>query len=71
VYLLLFKQLKKTADTEGRVGMKAARVAMNHTIIGMDRLRIQRALEEMEAFGLLAQLGRDGLTLNKVDVPDF
>lgn len=51
--------------------MADARKVLSRTFMGLDHTRQDRVLQEMVAYGLLADVSRGGITLNVVSVPDI
>lgn len=71
VYVMLYKSLAaKASPNLLRVDMAVARQALSQQVMGLDSVRIGRVLEEMAAYRLVAEIGREHIQLNKVECPD-
>jgi len=72
LYVLAYRNLLERGHRirPERVPIREAHRALSKTAFGLDSARQVRILDELLGMGLIAEIRRDEIVLNKVRVPD-
>lgn len=70
LYVLLYKKLDAHCGETRTMKKADARKLLSRCVWGLDHDRLNTIIQEMWKFQMLSEVGRENITLNKLELPD-